>query len=73
MEDRYVKLTYFKNTGKYYCEGSYISKFGWDYSIHEEVKGMKRNGTLPDLASGRWDDGFILVSPDNDGVPRLID
>lgn len=68
---KYVELTYFKPSGKYYCEGSYFSDLDWHFEIYEEVKKMNFTGKLPDLDSGTWD-GYILVTPEN-GTPALID
>lgn len=70
-KENYVKLTYFKSSGKYYCEGSYFSKLSLSYDVYNEVKEKNYYGTLPDLDSGAWY-GFILVVAD-DGVPHIID
>lgn len=70
-----VKLTYFKDNGKYYSVGEYESSFDFDYDIYTEVRvwagGLENLGSLPGLSSHSWD-GYVLVSP-VDGVPALID
>lgn len=66
-----VKLTYFKMGGKYYTEGSYESEKAQIFEIHEEVREMKANGTLPGISI---DDHIVHVEvPDHpDNHPRLI-
>ncbi len=68
-----VRLTYFKGSGKYYCDGVYKSTHTFDTSwlIYAEVRTFQQSGILPGLSSGKWD-GYILVQP-LDGVPALLD
>ena len=47
-----AKLTYFKETGKYYSEGEYDSSEDELYKIWREVRKMQREGTLPGLTPG---------------------
>lgn len=68
-----VKLSYFKESGKYYSFGTYFSYKERMFQIFEEVKEMKKNKTLPGLVSGLWVD-TILVDSDThpNGYPGLI-
>jgi len=52
-----VKLTYFKESGKYYSESDYESKESLMENVCAEVVAMKRHPVL----SNYWD-GYILVS-----------
>jgi len=63
---RKIELVYFKKSGKYYSESSYMSEFYNDYEVYVEVGTMWK---FPGL-SGGWE-GTILVQPE-DGVPALI-
>ena len=70
-----IKLTYFKDSGKYYSDGEYESEHEFDFNIYKEVMEWA-NGSLtfehlPGLSSRVWW-GYILVQSD-DGVPAIID
>lgn len=65
-----VTLTYFKPSGKYYCDGEYESILEFDFEIYEEVRVLKYHRNLPGLQSGNWEGG-ILIRPEN-GVMALI-
>ncbi len=58
-----IKLTYFKESGKYYTVGEYYSELEWFFQIFDEVRDMKNKKRLPGLSSGNWD-GDILVESD---------
>lgn len=70
---RNVKLTYFKESGKYYSSAEYGSELELDYEIYEEVRKMVLGyrGGLPGLSTTTWK-YYILVEPEN-GVPALLD
>lgn len=71
ISGRDVALTYFTNTGKYYADGKYNSRYEYDFEIYREVKEMTEDSfPLPGLLSERWD-GYILVEPEN-GVPAIV-
>lgn len=55
-----IKLTYFKASGKYYCDGEYETSQEYPFQIYEEVKSWN-NGKLPGLSTGKWE-GHILIS-----------
>jgi hypothetical protein len=56
-----VKLTYFKDSGKYYSCGEYTSK-EWDlHQVFKEVGNLSRYRKLPDLISGH-SDFLVLIS-----------
>jgi len=64
-----VKLTYFKDSGKYYSEARYASMNEFDYLVYREVREMVERGDLPGLRAGaRF---TVLVQP-GDGVPALV-
>ena len=65
-----VHLTYFKGSGKYYCEGEYESEHQLDFYIYSQVRDFNILQKLPGLSTGRWE-GYILVVPE-DGVPALL-
>lgn len=68
-----VKLTYFKEGGKYYSSGSYISKRFALFEIWDEVKEMLREGKLPDLAEGTKEFTVLVEAPDHPhNHPHLI-
>ena len=68
-----VKLTYFKQSGKYYCNDEFESDpvYQFQWNIFEEVRKMRDEKRLPGLTDGS---GFnILVQfPDSDMPPGLI-
>lgn len=47
-----VKLTYFKESGKYYTEGEYETKLDHFHDVINEVRGMQSRGELPGLSKG---------------------
>lgn len=65
-----VKLTYFKQTGKYYSEGAYESLNQYAFEVFNEVKEMLATKRLPDLVEGHSD--FIVLVEPEDGPPALI-
>jgi hypothetical protein len=70
-----VKLTYFKDCGKYYDSGSYETHQPHDFMVYAEVDAMMRAGNNPGLREGAvLRNGFaVLVEPDNgNGVPYLL-
>lgn len=71
-----VKLTYFKENGKYYTEGSYY--FVGDLPYHEILHRIAYweshfQVPLPGLSSSKWN-GYILVIPQREDlkVPHLL-
>jgi hypothetical protein len=65
-----VKLTYFKNTGKFYSNGEYNTKLDSLFDIWDEVEYMDEH---PDIID-KWTDGPILVNVPGHKYehPRLI-
>lgn len=55
-----VKLTYFKQTGKYYSEGEYVSKKLHLFEVWGEVKDMLKAGRRPGLVDGK-NEFFVTV------------
>jgi hypothetical protein len=55
-----VKLGIFKSTGKWYTDGSYVSKEGSLYEVWDEVRLMQRECRLPGLAPGADQTKFIV-------------
>ena len=68
-----VKLTYFKDTGKYYTEGSYSSTLDNLGDIWHEVQNLRSNGALPGLTPG-YPLFYILIDvPDHrNNHPKLL-
>ncbi len=66
-----IKLTYFKQTGKYYSEGSYLTEKEQMFEISDEIKKMKNENKLPEISGSEW---IIYVDADNhpNGYPLLI-
>jgi hypothetical protein len=69
-----VKLTYFKESGKYYSNGEYETKQQMMYDVYEEVRQMQKDGKLPGLVDGGGKEFTVLVEiPDHPcGCPQLI-
>lgn len=69
-----VELTYFKSTGKFYSEGTYITTKKEIFEIFNEVKDLQRNLLLPNLMDGCGNSFFIQIyvpgHPNN--YPNLI-
>lgn len=68
-----VKLTYFKQSGKYYSEGTYTTEHELyhDFDIIPEVVVMRDNGNLPGLVTGAGKEFHIVVMAESE-VPHLI-
>lgn len=67
-----VKLTYFKDTGKYYSEGEYESRCLQLYAIWDEVRDMLRKGKRPGLVDGHSFPYVLIEVPDHPHAhPRL--
>ena len=68
-----VLIRYFKESGKYYCDGYYETNIEYlhDWLVFAEVRRFNELENLPGLSSGRWD-GYALVQT-NDGVPAILD
>lgn len=60
-----VQLTYFKDSGKFYTEGEYMSKKLNMFEIFEEVEHMLAAGSRPGLVSGRNEFYAVVNVPDH--------
>lgn len=68
-----VKLTYFKETGKYYSEGEYETLKEHMFEIFREVRGRKIQGCLPGLIQGTNEFIVLIEVPDHPhDHPHLI-
>jgi len=71
-----VKLTYFKESGKYYSEGSYMTSKRAFHEIVDEVTRKLRDGDCAGLADhGMVRNGFtalVEIQDDKLGVPFLV-
>jgi hypothetical protein len=68
-----VNLTYFKDTGKYYCEGLYHTNLDPLFEIWDEVREMKKVGALPGLVKGSTEFYVLVEVPEHEhNHPRLI-
>lgn len=60
-----VQLTYFKDSGKFYTEGEYMSKKLNMFEIFEEVEHMLAAGSRPGLVHGRNEFYVVVNVPDH--------
>lgn len=60
-----VKLIYFKSSGRYYSEGSYMTNKENLGEIWEEVRGMQRTKNLPGLMAGHSEFHVSVDVPDH--------
>jgi hypothetical protein len=60
-----VKLTYFKDTGKFYSGGEYMSKQLNLWEIWDELKTMLRSGIRPGLVDGECDFYVYVEVPEH--------
>jgi len=68
-----VNLTYFKPSGKYYCEGHYESQQREIWEIFDEVRMLRNCGLLPGLAAGAKDYHITVDVPNHPhSYPALI-
>jgi len=68
-----VELWYFKDSGKFYSEGKYITDKEYLHEIFEEIKLMLFNGNRPGLVHGS--DGFhvlVRVPTHPNNYPKLF-
>jgi len=62
MPKRKVKLTYFKQSGKYYSEDdSYVTEKDALYEIWDEIRDMMAKGKRPGLVDG-YNDFYVWIS-----------
>ena len=64
-----VRLVYFKETGKYYSEGTFESVGDW-WDDLEEVRRMIHGRRLPGLVQGHSE--FYVFMQVGDSVPHLL-
>ncbi len=58
-----VKLTYFKQSGKYYCDGEFMVEEGTGLlDVWSHVVGLRNEGRLPGLVEGAGKEFNILVN-----------
>jgi hypothetical protein len=68
-----VKLTYFKQGGKYYSEGEYETQLEPLHEIFDEVREIYRRKRLPGLMAGHSDFIVLIEVPDHPhDHPHLI-
>lgn len=60
-----VELTYFKESGKYYSDGEYVSEQEQLWKIWEEVAEMFRRGERPGLVDGKQEFNTLVNVPDH--------
>jgi hypothetical protein len=54
-----VRLSYFKESGKWYADAAYISLKTQLFEIWEEVRLLRKSGHLPGLSAGS--DRFLIL------------
>lgn len=70
-----VKLTYFKDTGKYYSEGEYESVYGIDCflgDVWNEVRRRRSIYKLPNISDGSYFIILVEVPDHPNNHPKLI-
>lgn len=68
-----VQLTYFKESGKYYSDGEYVSEQEDLGKIWEEVAEMFKRGKRPGLVDGKQGFNTLVNLPDHPhAYPRII-
>jgi hypothetical protein len=67
MDKLTVKLTYFKESGKYYATGEFTSEGNFLFEIIKEVEKFHSAGKLPGLVEGAGLDFKILIQ--HEGSP----
>lgn len=67
-----VKLTYFKESGKYYSEGNYQTEKTDLFEIFREVRDKVERGRLPGLCDGAKFTTLIAVPGHPHEYPHLI-
>lgn len=68
-----VKIQYFKQSGKFYSEGEYLTDKLQMYEIFLEVRGMLHNGRRPGLVNGNDEFiAYVLVADHPHSTPMLI-
>ena len=69
-----VKLTYFKESGKYYTDETYETDKEMMNDVYDEVRQMQRDGKLPGLVEGGGKEFTILITSEGvkHDVPQLI-
>ncbi len=68
-----VKLTYFKNDGKYYSTGEYETQWKEMYQIFEQVKKLAELRKLPGLIEDHSYFHVLIDVPEHDNNhPHLI-
>jgi len=60
-----VNLTYFKESGKFYSEGSYISHKLYLWDIWDELKQMFADGIRPGLIAGANEFYTLIEVPEH--------
>ncbi len=69
-----VKLTYFKDNGKFYGDGQFNTELDKMYQLFDHVRMLQRTGRLPGLIEGAGKTFTILIEPFMHpmGYPQLI-
>ena len=67
-----VELIYFKESGKYYSEGSYESEHEFFYDIVDEIKIMLARGKRPGLVDGHEFNVLAEINVKYGPLPHLF-
>lgn len=72
-----VKLTYFKNTGKFYTDATCrraelgVDDDAYGFEVHSRVQTLRKQGaSLPGLSTS-WTTGYVLIECEPD-EPQLL-
>lgn len=67
-----VNLTYFKQSGKYYSSGEYVSKCKDFWEVYTEVNTLREMGKLPGLRDNGGSEFTIHIGFEDDAPPHVI-
>jgi len=67
MKTYTIKVTYFKQSGKFYAEGEYETSLSYMFEVFREFEEMLKKGIRPGLVNGH--SNFIAVL-DCEGHPK---
>ena len=67
-----IELTYYKQTGKYYSSGDFVSMRDTFHEMIEDVRFMQRAGRLPGLADGCREFVVVIQAGEPWGVSHLL-
>lgn len=68
----FVKLTYFDPGGRYYSEGTYISKLNQEHELVDEVRLLPFHPDKVFSTNTRWNGYILITCEEMNNFRRLI-